>query len=247
MTIDGTNITMYGARQHHVEFGHHEISNESEWIRSAILPHFSKNTIAFKEFSIDLIMKPLQAQSSLNPRIAIYKNIGNLLSTLLGPVDLVLDDIPNKFKAIMKSYKVAEVSARKFHKLTLSFNGYEYGTEVTATGTGSVTISNPGNILSPVLLTLTPGATASNVRISGICRNPHTGEDEPVVLGSVTKNKVITLDGANGLFTEGSGNAETLKADITIKSPPGILGGQNTITSTQASMAMTAKVLPLYM
>lgn len=247
MTIDGIDVSTYGARQHHVEFGHHGISNESQWIRSAILPHFSKNMIDFKSIGIDLIVKPLQSQSALEPRIAIYQNIGSILSTLLGPVDLELDGVPHKFTAILKDHKFSEVAMRKWHKLSLTFDGYEYGTEVTATGTGSVTITNPGNILSPVLLTITPSATTTNVRITGLCRNPLTGEDEPVVLDSVTSGKVITLDGANGLFTEGTGNAKTLKGDITIKTMPGILGGQKTISCTQSGASLSATVLPLYM
>ena len=245
MTIDGTNISIYGARQHHVEFGHHGISNDSEWIRSAILPHFSRNRIDFKEIGIDLIVKPTVSQSGMNPRTAIWENIGKLLAMLQDPVELALDGVSHRFKVILKSHKEAEVSIRRFHKLSLIFAGYEYGEEVTASGTGSVTVNNPGNILSPVLLTLTPGANASNIQITGICRNPHTGADEPVILETVTRNRVITLDGANGLFTEG--DTSTLKADITIKSMPGIPGGQTTISSTQASMVMTARVLPLFM
>ncbi len=245
MTINGTDISTYGARQHHVEFGYHQIKNDSAWIRSAILPHFAKNYIDFKQISVDVMVKPKANQSAMHPRDAIHRNVSDLLAALLEPADLVLDNFSHTFKVILKSHKENEESMRRFHKITLDFIGYEYGAEVTASGTGSVTITNPGNILSPVLLTLTPAANASNVRITGVCPDPHTGADQAIILGTVTKNKVITLDGANGLFTEG--NTSTLKPDITILSPPGIVGGQKTITCSASTMRMTAKVLPLYM
>ena len=243
MTINGTNISTYGASQHHVEFGYHEISNDSAWIRSAILPHMGRNYIGFKTISVDVMVKPLQAQSAMHPRDAIHANISNLLASLLAPVDLVLDNHSHTFHVVLKSHKLNEVVPRRFQKLTLDFDGYEYGSQVEYTGTGSVVVSNPGNLISPLKLEITPAANTSSMTITGICPDPVTGEDTTVSLATAYANKVITLDGANGLFTEDG----VLKPGITIAGPPGVKPGTTTITCNKSGAALKATILPLYM
>ena len=138
MTINGVDISVYGAHQHHVEFGFHQVNNDSAWIRCAILPHMAKNYIDFKQFSVDVMVKPLASQSSLHPRDAIHANVSNLLSALIAPAVITLDNISHTFKAVLTGHKENEVSPRRFHKVTLEFAGYEYGTQVVATGTGCV-------------------------------------------------------------------------------------------------------------
>ena len=243
MTINGVEVSTFGARQSHITFGHHTYSNESAWIRSSPLPHLENNYIGFKSFEVDLIVKPIAGQQAENARDAINKNISDLLAELLQPAVLELDGFSHSFKGILKSHKVDEMSPRHWHKLTLEFDGYEYGTEITYSGTSSITIVNPGNILSPLLLEIMPTATVNNVTVTGICRNPHTGADMPVTMGKITQNKVIRLDGANGLFTEDG----ALKSNIDIRVPPAITGGTHTITCSAASASMVATVLPLYM
>lgn len=245
MTIDGVNVSAYGAHQQHVEFGFHGISNDSAWIRSAILPHMSKNVIDFKKISVEVIVKPLASQASMHPRDAIRLNTSNLLASLLGPVDLVLDNFSHTFHVILTDHKTNELSMRRFHKVTLEFSGYEYGPQVSESGTNTVTINNPGNIISPLRLQITPAATASNVTITGACPDPVTGEDAVITIASVTANRKIVLDGANGIFWEG--NQSTLKTGLTIAALPGVKPGSTTITCSQTGAALTATILPLYM
>lgn len=246
MTINQIDVSGFGARQHHVDFGHHSMSNDSAWVRAAILPHLSRNYINFKSISVDLIMKPLQSQSEMDPRDAIHQNVSDILAALIEPADIQLDMISHFFKVILTGHKVQEESPRRFHKLTLDFDGYEYGTEVSAEGTsGSVIISNPGNILSPVRLTITTPSAMQHVVINGACVDPRTGEDLPIVLETTKAGVPIVLDGANGLFTEGG----VLKGDINIKTPPGVTKGIHTISCAETAPGATieARVLPLYM
>ena len=245
MTINGIDISVYGARQHHVEFGFHQLKNDSAWIRSAILPHMAKNYLDFKQFSVDVIVKPFGSQSSLHPRDAIHANVSNLLSALLEPAVIVLDNISHTFHAVLTGHKENEISPRRFHKVTLEFAGYEYGAQVVETGTGSVTVSNPGNLLSPLRLKIVPSANASNVTITGACPSSVTGEDSTITLATVTSGRQIVLDGANGIFWEG--NQSTLKTGITIAALPGVKPGSTTITCSQSGAALTATVLPMYM
>ena len=245
MTINGTDISTYGARQHHVEFGYHGIKNDSAWIRSATLPHMARNYIDFKQFSVDVIVKPLVSQASMDQRDAIHTNVSKLLAALLDPVTITLTGFSHTFQAILTGHKEVEESMKRFHKITLEFSGYEYGSQVLATGTGSVTISNPGNIVSPLRLQITPSATATNVTITGACPSPITGADTTITIASVTSNKKIVLDGANGIFWEDT--SSTLKKGLTIAALPAVKPGSTTIVCSQTGAALSATILPLYM
>lgn len=237
MTINGTNITTWSAVQHHIDIGHHEVNRDSQWIRSAILPHFGAGYIGFKTLDVDMLVYG-------DNREQIIGKTSNLLAVLQdGPVSLDLDDYTHNFEVVLKSYKVSEFVMRRVHKVSLSFIGYEYGAEILATGRGSVALTNPGNILSPAKLEITPSANRTNVTVQGLCRDPRTGADLPVTLETVTQGVVITLDGANGLFKEGN----NLKADLDIKSMPGFVHGAATVSCSDSAAVMSLTVLPLYM
>lgn len=238
MTINGVNTkTRWSAVQHHIEVGHHEVNRDSQWIRSAILPHFGAGYIGFKPLDVDMLVYG-------DNREQIISKTSDLLAELQAdPAVLDLDDYAHNFRVVLKSYKVSEFAMRRVHKVSLSFIGYEYGTEILATGSGSVALTNPGNILSPAKLEITPSANRQNVTVQGLCRDPRTGEDLPVTLESVTQGVVITLDGANGLFKEG-GN---LKADLDIKAMPGFVKGAATVSCSDSAAVMSLTCLPLYM
>ena len=237
MTINGHDaLQEYGARQHHVKFGYHKVNNESEWIRGAVAPDFQNGWISYKEFAIDYYIHG----DGWND---IREKISRLLGIFLQPVDMELDGIDHFFRAVMTNHSVEEVSLRRKHKLTVNFEGYEYGATVSKTGNGSVNITNPGTILSPIRLEITPKESASNVRITGLCRDNRTGADLPITLGTVTKDRVIILDGITGIFEE----AGNLKSDLTIKAIPAVMPGINKIVSSNTNVTLKAIVKPMYM
>ena len=236
MTINDVDISTMGAVQHHVDIGHAEVKNGSTWVNAALLPHFENGYLGFKQIDIDFLVRGASREDIINKR-------GQLLSQFVAPVDLVLDGFTHRFKVAMKSHKEDEMIMRRTHKVSVSLLGYEYGTEVIATGTSRISTSNPGTLVSPVRLEITPNANASNVTITGLVRNPRTGADMPVQIGSMTKSKVITLDGANGLFTEDG----ALKPDIDIQHPPGVAPGAVTVTCSSPTAIMAMSILPLYM
>ena len=236
MTINGTNISQYGAKQHHFNIGHCDAKNNSEWVNAAPLPHMEVSYVGFKQIDVDFIIKG-------SGREEIIANRGKLLAAIMEPADIVLDGYSHHFKVIMKSHKENEISMRRFHKLSISFVGYEYGSEVRRTGSGTLSATNPGTIISPVLLSITPVSSKSNVTMTGLCRNPRTGVDLPVHMSTVTAGREIILDGANGLFLEGG----YLKPDIDIKYPPAVAPGAVSVVCSDSSAALDMTILPLYM
>lgn len=236
MTINGVNISQYGAKQHHFNIGHCDTKNNSAWVNAAPLPHLEVSYVGFKQIDIDFIING-------SSREEIISNRSKLLAALMGLSTITLDNYQHSFKAVMKSHKENEVVMRRFHKVSVSLIGYEYGTEIVRTGSGSISASNPGTIISPVLLRITPSSNRTNVTITGLCRNPRTGADLPVSMARMTANREIVLDGANGLFLDGG----YLKSDIDIKYPPAVAPGSVRIVCSDSTASLELSILPLYM
>lgn len=239
MTINGIDVSTYHAYQHTVDFSYSKINNDSEWIRSAALPHFGSSYMDFKKFSVTLMVKG-------SSRDAIHADVSRILGLLHQPAVLVLDNFSHTFKVVLADFNVQERSMRRFHKLTLTFSGYEYGDEVRvapASAGKTFTATNPGTaFLSPVKMEFTPSAAIAALTITGLCINPVTLADEPVVITSLAASKQVVLDGANGLFTVAGSPIQ----GITIKSPPAVRAGSVTIKSS-ANIKPTITILPLYM
>ena len=135
---------------------------------------------------------------------------------------------------------------RRFHKLILTLTGYEYGTEVesvAASAGKSFSLSNPGTaFFSPMKIEFIPTSAISTLTLTGICKNPVTLVDEPVILTSLESNKAVVLDGANGIFTINGSPSN----NIQIKSPPAARPGTVAIASTE-NIKPTITILPIYM
>ena len=236
MTINGTDLSEYHARQHHVDFGYHAITNSATWVQAAVLPHFGVNYIDFKAISIEFSVYG-------SGRDDIHRHASDLLSALMDPCDLKLDGFSHMFRVMMQSHTAEEWAERRRHKITVKFVGYEYGEEQAASGMGNVTIKNPGNILSPLRVSITPSENADQIAVKGVCPNKQTGEDMPVLIEEVKSGVEIVLDGANGLFTAGG----TLLKNAVIRCPPAMYGGTKRIGCTQAGAKLSVSVLPLFM
>ena len=236
MKINNVDISTFNAKQHKVSIGHADYKNSSEWISAAVLPHLEAGYIGFKQLDITFIVKGAD-------REAIILNRSKLLAALRDPCTLTLDGFTHKFRGFMKSHKITETAKDRFHAVGVTMTVYEYGDEVVATGIGSVSALNPGTLISPVELQITPVSTEADITITGLCRNPRTGADMPVLLETVTATHVIILDGANGVFTE----AGQLKPDIDIQYPPCVAPGTAEITCSAATAILQLTILPLYM
>lgn len=240
MTINGVDVSTYNAYQFSVDFGYHGIENDPEWIRSAPLPHFASSAfLDFKKFKVVLVVKGAG-------RDEIHANISRILSLFSVTATMKLDNLSHTFKAALTGYSVQERAQRRFHKLTLSFSGYEFGDEVAfqpSAAAKSFTLQNPGTaFFSPVRMEFTTTAAISALTISGLCMSPVKRADEPVIITGLKKSQTVVLDGANGLLTLDGG---VLQA-ISIKCLPMAAPGTVTITSS-ASIKPTITILPIYM
>lgn len=239
MTVNGTNISTFGARQHNVVFSKSDIAGKGEWPKSAALPFFDFIDVGFKNISVDVIVRG-------NSRADIHNKISNLLALFQEEADVVLDGFSNTYHVVMRSHRESEVSMKRWHKVRLELTGYGYGPAVTAqiTSGTTLTINNPGNRReSPCVLQITPRAGVASATITGICRDPFTGADLPVVVKNTTANKVVTIDGLTGLITENNANKA---GDVTIWRLPSLKPGSNSIVTSSGSLSLKVTVTPLY-
>lgn len=241
MLIDGWDISNADARQWNVTPGFHEIKNDSEWERGSPIPALFKNEIGFKPIKVSLLIK------KNGGRQAILGRCSEILSHLLGPVDLTLDQFAHNFCGILSKYSHNEKSMDHWHILTLEFDGYEYDkTETVQTfkGTTDFVVLNTGNILTPVIIEITPQIGAASMKLSGICRDEITGEDLPVTIRELTAGNKVMLNGKTGLFTQ---NEQLKSKDIDIWQLPTLLPGSNRILIDNNRMDITIRFHPRFM
>lgn len=239
MKINGKDISQYNARQWRIEFGQSDIRNESEWVRGSPLPYFDRNYRGFKEISISILVYG-------DSRENIRNKISNIMAWLLETAVLELDGYVRRFKGILTKSNVKEGSdqARKrYQLLELQFYAYEYGDEViiTAEETAEISVYNPGNVVSPAIIEITPLLGLAELTVTGICQE-YNGENQPVKIPELSKDKTIILDGVEGLITEDSDIKE-----VDIWALPAVAPGVNNIKISSNRVYVKIRVLPIYM
>lgn len=239
MLINGVNISQYNASQHTMQIGRTEISNDSKWLPGAAIPYFKKSITGFKTLVLALVIKG-------NSRNEILSNASKIEAACLDTVTIKLDNYPNDFVGVLKSEpKYSETAMRHWHKMELSFVGYERGTEKSTTMTGtSAVVNNAGTAISPAKITITAKQNINNMAITGISRDKRTRELSQITIPNLLSGHTLIIDGYTGLITD-NGSAK----DITCKYLPTLAPGNNTIAVNKDSSYCTVKIdsYPVYM
>lgn len=244
MKINDWDIKNARSYQLRSNIENHSVSNDSEWVRGSPIPVLFANTVGFQTLKIVLAVKG-------NGREEIRKNCSEILSRLIAPAQLILDNRRYRFYGILKKSSVNEITYDKWHDLTLELNGYEYDAQAdgtpfseSASGVRETIITNPGNIVTPAIVEITPRIGVAKLIVSGVSRNPNTGEDLPVTIRNLTTGKTIVLDGETGLMAE---DGDLKAEDIDIWELPSLLPGKNTVTMDSDRMNITVKYYPRFM
>lgn len=250
MKINGWDVSEAGARQLNVTFGTHSITNVSEWSRGSPAPVLLPDAVGFKTLDISWLVRG-------SGREDIRAKCSQITARLLEPVELILDGCSHRFRGILAKQATLDekvlnptlVAYNRAAKLTARFNCYEYGTledgspyTVTETKKTEITVNNPGNLLTPAVIEITPQIGVASLSVSGICQDPGNGQDLPVQIGTLESGKMVVLDGESGLMTQDG----ELKTDLEIWGLPVLKPGKNTITLDSDRMAVTVKFYPRY-
>ena len=241
--INGTDVSVYKAWQWNVVIGNASVSNDSTWARGSPAPVLFGGTLGFKSLQVTLLVIG-------ESREEIGLNVSNLLAGTLGVVDLELDGFSHRFRGYLAKSSHEEKVLNRWHKLTLEFQVYEYGAVVEQQGTFSgipavtMAVSNPGNILTPIRLEITPTAGIASLTISGVCMDPDTGEDQPISLKNLTTGNTVVLDGETGLVTE---KGALKSKDTEMWTLPALSPGTTTLTCSTGTLSIRVKLYPRYM
>ena len=188
MTINGWDIAEAGAKQVNVIWGYSAITPRSVWIPGSPSPVLLRQQAGFK---------PLQVIMSVSAdgRNAIRENISILLSKMIGKLDIQMDGFLNSFCGTLKSYSTEELSRKKWHKVTLNFEGYEYGDRVTVSGGQTVEVTNQGTAETPARIECSMGSTTVSCTETGWSLTIPGYNVDPVVIdgetGIVTQNNAL--------------------------------------------------------
>lgn len=122
---------------------------------------------------------------------------------------------------------------------------YKYGeqVEVTLSSTLSQTVTAEGEYETPCIIQITPLNDNSDLTITGIARDPITGEDEPVTIKNLKKSIPIIVDGETCTVTQQGANKYP---ETDFWEFPSLLPGENQITLSNAANTVTIKYRPRY-
>lgn len=243
MKINGKDVAAHNAKQWNVTIGNASISNDSTWARGSPIPVIFGNTLGFKSLKVTLLVKGKNRED-------ICQNVSDLLAEMLDIVELELDGFSHRFRGYLAKSSHEEKVLNRWHKLTLEFQVYEYGAVVEQQGTFSgipavtMAVSNPGNILTPIRLEITPTAGIASLTISGVCMDPDTGEEQPISLKNLTTGNTVVLDGETGLVTE---KGALKSKDTEMWTLPALSPGTTTLTCSTGTLSIRVKLYPRYM
>lgn len=237
MKVNGIDIARYSARQWTVNVEITALKNDSEKTPGSLNPLLLPAELELKKIKITVMVNGKNREE-------IRRSVSNLIAAMLKPVEIELDGFSNRFYAVLTNAEEAEISLQRFHKATLEFVGYEYGQEVTVDFTQQqITVNNPGNIETPVIIELTPLIGKQEVTINGIVRDPNTGADKPVIVRRLTQNQKIVIDAESGLITE---NGKNKFEDVELWDLPSLLPGTNRIKLNQSGINTTVRFKPRF-
>lgn len=237
MLINKWDVGSANARQHRVTYGNSSISSNSEWVRGSPFPVFFRNEIGFKQIEVQLILRETKEEA--------MTDISTILSHLLEPAELTLDNNDHRFYGILKKQTVRETVQERWYDLLLTFDCYEYSREIAREFQGLRTFSvrNSGNILTPVAVEIAPRAAVGSITLTGLCRGPD-GTALPITVRNLTSGRTVVIDGESGLVTEAGSNKAK---DVDFWAPTTLLPGANTVTVNSDQMDITLRYRPRFM
>ena len=239
MLIGTWNNQNAGAKQWRVTVGSHQISNNSEWTAGSPIPSYTQSILGFKTLKTVLLVKG-------EGREEILGQCSDILAKCLEPVELTLDHFEHKFFGALKKSSMEETSEGRWNLLTLEWECFEYGETITKqySGVTEITVHNPGNIITPAVVSIIPGLGAADLTVKGLCLDMVSGRKYDAVIKDLAVEEEIILDGESGLMTKGGVlNAE----DIEVWELPALRPGENTITLDRTGMDVTVQFRPRYM
>lgn len=213
-----------------------DISSKTEWPEGANFPVENKSpSVRFYEVSAELIVI---GESKIDAEVIISNIQADCMSG-----EMYLNGLNLNIKGELKKVE-SEFIKRWAYKITLLFNAWDKaGQEISIPVQTSGPITIQGNMETPCIIEIAPDSHETSFTISGVARNPITGEDEPIIIKNLTAGKKVIINGEDGTVLQESKNKypETEFWEF-----PSLLPGTNRITLSSTAHAVTIKYKPRY-
>lgn len=237
MKVKGIDVKdEYGVEQWNVSMAHSTLKNESEWVEGNIQPMMYESTIGFKKVSASIMIRG-------SNRNEIWEKTSEFISKLIKPCEIQFEGFEHYYYLALINATQAEQSLKRWHKATLEFQGYEYGTEVSVSSSEkTIVINNEGTLNTPAVIEITPVINLVDITITGAVKNLLTGESKDIVIKDLLNGQKIVIDGENGLVTQ---DGENKFSDVDMWDFPVLQPGSNTIT-VDKDVELTVRYKPRY-
>lgn len=238
MKINGTDSSLFQAKQLKYEIGHREINAQNEWPAGSEIPVMGVTRKGFKTVKVYMAVYGKGKE-------AVMQNRSNLIAAAADEVKLELDNYQNHFICILKSTDIKETMPRKYHEVTMKFEGYEQGEEISTpmNALTAMVLNVKGNDTTPCIVEITPTFALSSLSISGLSQSVY-GTPENVTIKNLTPGKTVIIDGETGTVTQDGKNKFS---EVDMWEFPFLHPGKNTISCTSDKCNITIKYKPRYM
>lgn len=274
MKINGWDISNAKARQARYIDNHHALSNKSEWNAGSNRPIFQRNQMGFKNFTLEVWVKGDGYQEIVDNRGKILSHLldeaviepdwtGHKFYAVLNKYS-VTESSKKRFHVLSMDfigYEYLEVEPFTI-EVSTTFVIQNKGTaptpvtlEMTPKG-GAVGIPEDQMVAS--LICDSDGAYIADgeddaviashdydiLVITGLSRDPRTGEPLDIKISNITPGKKIIIDGESGLITE---DGAVKIDDVEIWTLPELQPGGNEITLNNNWMEIVVKYCPRFL
>lgn len=244
MYIDNWNVAEAGAKLFNIEMGNQSVKTSSEWVAGSLIPSLPGVSFGFKSLTLTVLVYGTSRNEA-------RQRVSEILGHLTEAVDLYLDGMETIFRGTLKGHSVTEPKFlpgwsgyRRFLQLTLNFDGYEYGEEITVEKVGDsgniqkLDVINPGSGKTPARLVIEClDKTRNECVIDGL----QSGE---IRIPRIYTQEIYDLDGETGVMTitRAGGAVSLLTEDAEIWELPAIAPGPNKLTIAGAGSGATIRV-----
>lgn len=274
MKIDGWDIQNANARQARYTDGHHALSNGSEWNTGSNRPIFQRNQMGFKNFTLELWVKGNGYQEIVDNRGRILSRLfGEVVlepDWTTHKFHAVLDKYSVE-ESSKRRFHVLKLEFGGYEYIETEPFSIEVATEFTIGNTGTAptpvtleiipkggAVGIPEDQMVAAILCDNDGAyivddgdgaaIASHdydtLVITGLSRDPRTGEALEIAVRNTTPGKKIVIDGETGRITE---DGQVKIEDVDIWALPELLPGENQITTNNNWLEVTVRYNPRFL
>ena len=163
-------------------------------------------------------------------------------------VTLSVDDDPGVYYYGRASIESDVKKSARIGKITMKIQAepYRYSKDyvtVNMDKTTAKTITVQGDYETPCILEISPTADMIDYTITGIARNPLSGEDEPIKLKNLKTGKKVVIDGEACTILQ---DGQNKFAEAEMWEFPSLQPGSNLVTCSSALCNVTIKYKPRY-